>query len=143
MGVYSSVRDPRFDTTDRKFLRGYQITDEAGVARFTTVYPGWYPGRAVHIHFKVRTTPAAAKGYEFTSQLYFDEELTDRVHARQPYAAHTGNRTRNDRDGIFRNGGAQLMLPVSPGSDGYAGTFTLAMSPGQPAPGGRGRRGGG
>jgi protocatechuate 3,4-dioxygenase beta subunit len=143
MGVYSGVRDPRFTTTDRRFLRGYQITDTAGVARFTTIYPGWYPGRAVHIHFKVRTRPSASVGYEFTSQLYFDETLTDRVHARPPYAGHTGSRTRNERDGLYRNGGAQLMLPVSSSGDGYAGTFTLAMHPGEPAPAGRGRRGGG
>jgi protocatechuate 3,4-dioxygenase beta subunit len=142
-GVYSGVRDPRFTTTDQKFLRGYQNTDSAGVARFTTIYPGWYPGRAVHIHFKVRTAPAEARGYEFTSQLYFDEALTDRVHARQPYAAHPGSRTRNERDGIFRNGGEQLMLPVSATSDGYAGAFSLVLSPGSPAPAGRGRRGGG
>ncbi len=137
-GVYSGVRDPGFDTTPQKFLRGYQTTDTAGVARFVTVYPGWYPGRAVHIHFKVRTSPSEPNGYEFTSQLYFDDELTDRVHARQPYTAHSGSRTRNDRDGIFRSGGAQLMLPVSSEDDGYAGTFNLAMRAGDPA--GRGRR---
>jgi protocatechuate 3,4-dioxygenase beta subunit len=142
MGVYSGVRDPRFTTTDQRFLRGYQITDTPGVARFTTIYPGWYPGRAVHVHFKVRTSPSEATGYEFTSQLYFDEGLTDRVHARQPYAGHRGSRTRNERDGLYRNGGAQLMLPVSSSGDGYAGTFTLAMRPGGPVPaGGRGRRG--
>jgi hypothetical protein len=55
------------------------------------------------------------------------------VHGRQPYAAHTGSRTMNDRDGIFRNGGAQLMLPVSSRGGGYAGTFNLAMRPGDPA----------
>jgi protocatechuate 3,4-dioxygenase beta subunit len=143
MGMYSGVRDPRFDTSAEKFLRGYQITDSAGAARFTTVYPGWYPGRAVHIHFKVRTSPGESRGDEFTSQLYFDEELTDRVHARQPYAAHPGSRTHNDRDGIFRNGGTQLMLPVSAAGEGYAGSFTVAMRHGEPAPAGRGRRGGG
>lgn len=141
-GVYSGVRDRRFDTSSQKFLRGYQVTDSAGVARFTTIYPGWYPGRAVHIHFKVRTRPSESRGHEFTSQLYFDDELTDRVHARQPYSAHAGSRTRNDRDRIFRNGGAQLMLPVSPKADAYAGTFNLAMRPDDSAPAGRGRRGG-
>ena len=74
-GVYSGVKDPRFDTIGQNFLRGYQVTDAKGTATFMTIYPGWYPGRAVHIHFKIRTTPAAAKGYEFTSQVYFDEVL--------------------------------------------------------------------
>jgi protocatechuate 3,4-dioxygenase beta subunit len=144
-GVYSGVQDRSFNTVGQKFLRGHQITDARGAASFVTVYPGWYPGRAVHIHFKIRTTPAAQQGYEFTSQLYFDEALTDRVFTREPYSGHTGQRTRNETDGIFRNGGKELMLPVTDSADGYAGTFSLALHPGQPgAPSGgrRGRRGG-
>jgi hypothetical protein len=96
----------------------------------------------VHVHFKVRTSPAGAQAYEFTSQLYFDEPLTDRVHSRDPYATHSGQRTRNESDGIFRNGGQQLMLPVTEAADGYAATFNLAMRLGDPPPAGRGRRGG-
>jgi len=67
-GVYSGVQDRSFDTTDQIWLRGYQITDEAGIATFLTIVPGWYSGRAVHIHFKIRTED----GYEFTSQFFFD-----------------------------------------------------------------------
>src|SRR5262249_41248814 len=55
LGVYSDSRDPGFDTSGKKFLRGYQLTDESGIARFTTIFPGWYRGRTVHIHFKIRT----------------------------------------------------------------------------------------
>ena len=43
------------NTVGQKFLRGYQVTDDNGTAKFTTIYPGWYQGRAVHIHFKIRT----------------------------------------------------------------------------------------
>jgi protocatechuate 3,4-dioxygenase beta subunit len=143
LGVYSDVKDRSFDTVGQKFLRGHQITSADGAAQFVTIYPGWYPGRAVHVHFKVRTAPAAAKAYEFTSQFYFDESLTDRVHAREPYAAHTGNRTRNERDGIFKDGGAQLTLAVREATDGYAAAFDLAMRPGDPPPAGRGGRRGG
>src|SRR5215212_906535 len=72
-GQYSDVRDNAegFDTQKETFLRGYQLTDESGTARFTTIYPGWYRGRAVHIHFKIRESPESDRGYEFTSQLYF------------------------------------------------------------------------
>jgi protocatechuate 3,4-dioxygenase beta subunit len=126
-GVYSGVKDRHFDTTGQKFLRGQQITDASGMARFVTIYPGWYPGRAVHVHFKVRTNGPGNSAYEFTSQFYFDEPLTDRVHAREPYVAHTGQRTRNNSDDIFKDGGSQLLLAVGETADGYASTFDLAM----------------
>jgi protocatechuate 3,4-dioxygenase beta subunit len=126
-GVYSGVKDPSFDTTGQLFLRGYQVTDATGTARFTTIYPGWYRGRTVHTHFKVRTDPSAARGYEFTSQLYFDDALTDRVFTREPYASRGQRTIRNDGDGIFRRNGNQLMLDVTEGAQGYAGTFHLGL----------------
>lgn len=126
-GVYSGVRDPSFDTSGQQFLRGYQVTDATGTARFTTIYPGWYRGRTVHTHFKVRTDPSAARGYEFTSQLYFDDALTDRVHARAPYASRGPRTIRNEGDGIFRRNGDQLMLAVTEAAQSYAGTFHLGL----------------
>ncbi len=126
MGVYSDVRDPGFNTIGQKFLRGYQITDARGEVRFITVYPGWYPGRTVHIHFKIRTAPMAQQSFEFTSQLYFDDELTDRAHAAPPYAAKGRRTARNRHDGIFWRGGAQLMLAPTTTANGYAATFAIA-----------------
>jgi protocatechuate 3,4-dioxygenase beta subunit len=125
MGIYSDVRDMNglFDTAGQKFLRGYQVTDSSGVAKFTTVYPGWYQGRCVHIHFKVR-----ANSREFTSQLYFDDAFTDRVFTKAPYNGKTGARTSNDRDGIFRQGGRSLMMPVAEHGAGYHGTFEIGMA---------------
>lgn len=127
MGVYSDVRDNNFDTRGQKFLRGHQITDKTGLVRFRTVYPGWYPGRAVHLHFKIRTRPGATQGTEFTSQLYFDETVTDEVYSRAPYSAHKGRRRLNSEDGIYRNGGRDLMLRVTRAGTAYAGTFELAL----------------
>jgi len=127
-GIYSGVRDPAFDTVGEQFLRGYQMTDADGRASFRTIYPGWYRGRTVHVHFKVRTEPSAAHGQEFTSQLYFDDGLTDRVLGREPYAGGGEQRTRNEADGIFRRqGGAQLILALREREDGYAGEFNLAI----------------
>ena len=123
MGLYSDVRT----TSGQKFLRGHQITDAAGVAKFTTVYPGWYQGRCVHIHFKVRTT-AGGRNLEFTSQLYFDDAFTDRVYTKAPYAAKTGTRTPNERDGIFRQGGRQLLMAVAEKGSGYQGAFDIGMT---------------
>ena len=126
-GVYSNVEDPAFDTRGQTFLRGHQVTDAEGIARFTTIYPGWYPGRAVHIHFKLRSSPQAVPGFEFTSQLFFDDELTDRIHAEPPYAAKGPRDRRNPSDGIFRLGGGDLVVAVAPADAGYAGTFEIAL----------------
>jgi len=126
-GVYSDVSDMGFNTVGKKFLRGYQVTDANGVASFTTIYPGWYSGRAVHIHFKVRSSASSAASYEFTSQLFFDDSLTDQVHAQQPYATKGQRDTRNANDGIYGQGGSQLVLDVAAISGGYSATFDIAL----------------
>ena len=126
-GAYSDVRDPGFNTLGQKFLRGCQITDAAGNARFFTIYPGWYPIRTIHIHFKIRTAPVATKGFEFTSQLYFPDELTDQVHTDLPYSSMGPRRVRNRQDFIFRDGGDRLMLAPTSNADGYAATFSIGL----------------
>ena len=127
LGVYSDVRDPRFDTVGKKFLRGYQVTDAQGRARFVTIYPGWYEGRTVHIHFKVRSPSAEQRGFELTSQLYFDDSFSDHVFVRPPYAGRGARSMRNMADGIYRGGGSQLLLRPTPQDPGYAATFQLAL----------------
>lgn len=128
LGVYSDVQDRSFGNTQgKKFLRGYQVTDAQGIAKFITIYPGWYQGRAVHIHFKIRTKPASNVGHEFTSQLYFDDALTDQIHAQAPYASKGQRNIRNEADGIYSNGGSQLLLNLTKEGDGYTTTFDIAM----------------
>jgi protocatechuate 3,4-dioxygenase beta subunit len=126
VGVYSDTVDRAFNSTGKKFLRGYQVTDAKGVAKFTTIYPGWYPGRTVHIHFKIRSA-LSTPSYEFTSQLYFDDALTDQVHAQAPYSAKGQRNRRNSGDGIFRRGGSQLMLAPAATSTGYAAEFNVGL----------------
>lgn len=126
-GVYSDVSDPGFDTSGQHFLRGYQVTDANGVAGFTTIYPGWYPGRTVHIHFKIRTDPDSAQGYDFTSQLFFDDALTDQVFTQAPYASRGQRNALNSRDGIYRD---MLLLAVEQTSMGYAATFDIGLQMG-------------
>ncbi|MCP9447606.1 MAG: intradiol ring-cleavage dioxygenase [Nitrospira sp.] len=127
MGFYSDVRDPWFDTIGKKFLRGYQMTDARGEARFLTIYPGWYPGRTVHIHVKIRTAPIGRRSFDFTSQLYFDDALTDQVFSHPPYVSRGDRTTRNRQDWIFRQGGDRLMLDPTPTENGYAATFTFGL----------------
>ena len=125
LGVYSDVSAQR--TVGQAFLRGYQISDANGNVRFTTIYPGWYSGRAVHIHFKVRTSPTGARGLEFTSQLFFDEALTDQVHAQSPYSQKGRRNTLITNDGIFQSGGTSLLVPLAASGGGYAGTLFVGV----------------
>ncbi len=130
-GIYSDVMDSSFNTVGKKFLRGYQVTDKEGSVRFITIYPGWYPGRTPHIHFKIRTNPKYTRGVEFTSQLYFDDSTTDRVYAKHAAYARKGSRiqrTKNDEDSIFLNGGEQLVLTLAETDQGYATVFDVGLS---------------
>ena len=126
-GIYSDASDPGFNTKGQKFLRGYQVTDANGKVQFTTIYPGWYQGRAVHIHFKIRTDPGSASGYEFISQWFFDESLTDQVHAQQPYAAKGYRTLKNEGDNIYQQSAGQTLLNVTKNGDGYAATFDIGL----------------
>lgn len=139
-GRYSEASN-RSGASGPQFLRGYQVTDAAGAARFLTIYPGWYSGRAVHIHFKLRTgvpasgasTATAQAIREFTSQIYFDDALNDRIYTAAPYAirgdraGQSGRPPRNANDFLFRDGGSALMVDARPDADGYAATFSIAL----------------
>lgn len=125
-GQYSGVRDRTASTVGERFLRGYQLTDTNGAVTFSTIYPGWYPGRAVHLHFKVRTR-AGRRAHEFTSQIYFDDDLSDRILGKAPYSTRGRRDVRNAMDGLFARGGSQLLLSLEPQDRGYAGLFSLAL----------------
>jgi protocatechuate 3,4-dioxygenase beta subunit len=94
--------------------------------QFNTIYPGWYEGRAVHIHFKIRTD-SASRGREFTSQLYFDETVTDQVHQQSPYNRHGRRTILNNDDFSYRRGGKQLMPALSRDSQGYTAKFEIGL----------------
>lgn len=127
-GRYSDVRDFAGSTAGQRFLRGYQVTDADGNARFVTIVPGWYQGRAVHIHFKVDAARADGTRRTFTSQLYFDDAFVDRVHAQAPYASRGPRRVRNRADGLYRGGGDQLTLTPQPDGEGHAARFVLGLT---------------
>jgi protocatechuate 3,4-dioxygenase beta subunit len=131
-GVYSD--EAANGSSGRKFLRGYQITDASGVARFTTIYPGWYSGRAVHVHFKLRLFAGSTKTYKSTSQFFFDESLTDTVHALSPYSSKGRRNVVNTTDGIYNSLSSTektaLTLQTTQSGDGYAGVINLGVSVG-------------
>jgi protocatechuate 3,4-dioxygenase beta subunit len=145
IGVYSDVASgvvQSVDTRGKKYLRGFQKTDAAGLATFDTIYPGWYMSRTIHVHFKLRMLGAGGGSMEFTSQMYFDEAINAMVLAKGPYASRTGTRTvLNEQDHIYNgqpvgstkppaNGMApgKLIMPamVAMGS-GYTGTLKIGL----------------
>jgi protocatechuate 3,4-dioxygenase beta subunit len=127
VGAYSAVNERDSRSAGKNFLRGYQITDTNGDTQFTTIYPGWYPGRTVHIHFKVRANAKSQKPQEVTSQLYFDDGLTDRIHAQPPYSSKGQRSVKNQQDGLFRNGGRQLTLSLVEKRQGYEAVFDIGL----------------
>ncbi len=143
------------DSGSGTFLRGIQLTDDDGVAEFITIYPGWYSGRAVHIHMMVHVGGTAeAEGiatpegspigtYEgghvaHVGQLYFEDAVSDEVFASiEAYAGRDDNqRVRNDQDGILAGqldepGFVMTLTPVTEGSlaDGLVGEITVGIDP--------------
>lgn len=109
-------------TDDKRYLRGAQVTNTDGIVQFTTIWPGWYAGRTVHIHAMVHVNDERT----LTTQLMMDEKLNSAVFAKDPYSGHTGRDTFNDGDSIYRPG---MLLTVSEDDDGYLGVITLAADP--------------
>jgi hypothetical protein len=126
MGIYSDVAES--GTAGQNFLRGYQITDAAGAVSFRTIYPGWYAGRAVHIHAKVRLfDPYGERTTEVSTQLFFDDAVTDAVHSVEPYRQRGPRDTRNAMDAIY--GGRRELLISLEGdpTSRYLGAIELAV----------------
>ena len=111
--------------TSSTWLRGIQPVDASGVARFTTVYPGWYAGRATHIHIEVFVNNRSVK----TSQIAFPEEINSVVYASGVYASKGQNPTKNDRDGIFSDGFTSELATVTGNTtSGYNATFQVGIT---------------
>lgn len=102
------------------FLRGFQQTDAGGRVRFQTIYPGWYPGRAPHVHLMVRTS----EGSLLTTQLYFPEAVNEAVYATALYAARSARRTTKGEDGADQDA---LIGDVSATGDGYSAVFRMVV----------------
>ncbi|MFJ5646198.1 intradiol ring-cleavage dioxygenase [Streptomyces sp. NPDC093223] len=124
-------------TDPSRFLRGVQTTDRRGEVRFRSIYPGWYYGRAIHVHLTVHVD-----GLEVhTGQLYFPEKFNKKVALLEPYARHTGTeRLPNQEDDIYvQEGGAQTTMdvrPLRPGrlEHGCIASITAGVIPGHTPP---------
>jgi protocatechuate 3,4-dioxygenase beta subunit len=120
-GSYSEGVQEATPSDDGTFLRGAQVTDADGVARFTTIYPGWYRGRTVHIHLKVHID----RRNVLTTQLYMDEDVNSEAYAASPYDERQGRDMRNEQDSIFDPTG---VMTVNRTDDGYRGVINLGLN---------------
>ena len=120
LGVYSGFGS---GSGNRTFMRGIQKSDGTGLARFRSVWPGWYQGRTVHIHVKVHV----AGNVVHTGQLYFPDSTTDKVFRRKPYSRRPKRTTRNENDFVFAQGGKRSMLRVRKSGSAYVAAITMGV----------------
>ncbi|HKB12518.1 MAG TPA: hypothetical protein VKD69_17775 [Vicinamibacterales bacterium] len=109
----------------KTYLRGVQTTDASGQVVFTTIYPGWYQGRATHIHVEVKINGVSRK----VTQMAFTESVNAAVYASGAYAARGANPTANAADGIFSDSlASELVTPIGSPASGYTATFQVAIA---------------
>lgn len=140
IGVYSDVDHPmnHEKTAGQPWLRGYQLSNKDGVVKFKTIIPGWYPGRAPHIHLKVRSFSEAHKvTADFTSQIFFPEATARTAYKASAYKERGEPNTPNSRDGIFSQRepdgtrlGSLMTVDIKKalGKETYQGRVTIGLS---------------
>jgi protocatechuate 3,4-dioxygenase beta subunit len=123
-GAYSEYSQPGYDGTGQTFLRGLQVTDVNGQVAFSTIYPGWYQGRATHVHVQVFRGGSLVK----TTQIAFPESVSAAVYATGVYAAKGQNPTSNATDNVFADGTSTEMANVAGGAGGYSAALTIGVA---------------
>ncbi|MBI3715702.1 MAG: hypothetical protein HY255_06880 [Betaproteobacteria bacterium] len=128
-GLYSAepaqVMQPQ-DTSADSFLRGYQTSDALGRVQFLTIFPGRYGRRAPHIHFKVRRYTGDRMAYEYTSQLFFEDDFASHLYASAPHGYGRQSGATNRADHIY-DPHLLVVLGKAPTSDGYEGDIVIGL----------------
>jgi protocatechuate 3,4-dioxygenase beta subunit len=110
--------------TTQNYLRGIQTTNSGGEVTFTTIYPGWYQGRATHIHLEVKTSGVSRK----VTQIAFPESINNTVYRTGVYASRGSNPTSNLSDGVFADSlSSELVTPSGDATSGYAASCQVAI----------------
>jgi protocatechuate 3,4-dioxygenase beta subunit len=134
-GLYSGYpnqtghNQPPQNLTGQTFMRGIQLTDANGEVKFTTIYPGWYPGRAVHIHMNFFVN--SKKG--FTTQAAFPDALTKEVFQKNPIYGGQPDTTNATDQGIFSDGVPYQLFTMTKNATtgGYDAYLLIAMKLGK------------
>jgi protocatechuate 3,4-dioxygenase beta subunit len=91
---------------------------------FTTIYPGWYNGRATHIHVEVYVNAQRVK----VTQIAFPENISAQVYSQGAYASKGQNTTTNARDGVFSDGvDDDLATVTGSAGSGLAASLTIGI----------------
>jgi protocatechuate 3,4-dioxygenase beta subunit len=125
-GNYSEYSQPGYNGSGQTFLRGIQTSDASGRVNFTTVFPGWYQGRATHIHVEVKVNGRAVK----VTQIAFDPGITAAVYRTGVYASRGQNPTSNASDMVFADSVASELATITGGDagTGYSAEFTVRVA---------------
>jgi protocatechuate 3,4-dioxygenase beta subunit len=111
--------------TGQTFLRGIQTTNSVGEVLFRTIYPGWYQGRATHIHVEVSLNAIVIK----TTQIAFPESVSAQVYATGVYAPRGGNPTSNASDNVFSDSlASELVTPAGDPAGGFTAKFQIGVA---------------
>jgi protocatechuate 3,4-dioxygenase beta subunit len=110
--------------TTQTYLRGIQTTNSNGEVTFTTIYPGWYQGRATHIHVEVTINGVSRR----VTQMAFPETVNNTVYGSGVYASRGSNPMSNLSDGIFADSlSSEIITPGGSPSTGYTATFQVGI----------------
>jgi len=124
-GNYSEYSQPGFNGVGQTFLRGVQTTDPAGQVTFTTIYPGWYSGRATHIHVEIYMGGRSVK----VTQVAFPENISSSVYGSGVYAAKGQNTTSNAGDNVFSDGTSTELATVTGSvASGFTATLRIVVT---------------
>jgi uncharacterized protein (TIGR03437 family) len=118
------------NTNGQRFLRGYQIADDNGRVTFVTIYPGWYSGRTIHIHFRVRTYSGITALGNFVWQIFFDDSVNNTVLAQQDYSRSGSRDAMNGNDMVYQAANKERMLASVSGdvANGYTASLTVSVT---------------
>ena len=122
-GHYSEYAQGSYNGTGFTYLRGLQVTDANGQATFNTIYPGWYQGRATHIHVQVNVNNRSVK----VTQIAFPESVSSQIYASGAYASRGSNPTTNASDNVFADGVSIELASVTASGSGYLATITFGV----------------
>jgi protocatechuate 3,4-dioxygenase beta subunit len=123
---YGGTSMQQTDYTTVHFLRGRQTTNAKGEVSFISIYPGWYQGRAPHVHVEVLSSTGSSL---LVTQIAFPETISSTVYSSTNYAAHGQADTANTKDNVFSDSLANELATLTGNlTDGYTLSKTITVN---------------